>query len=340
MITIPGLSEALIRTHASPDSVSRGRGYYDNGAVIDLALRGDMLQAEVEGSQYQPYRVEVSFDSGGITSASCTCPYDWGGWCKHIVAVLLTCLYEADEIETRPALETLLADLDRAQLQGLLIGLSRRSPDIADAIERQVALLRLASAAPQAREAGATTRRTPIDQEALRRQIRAAARSAGRDHERDYYDYYDDEEDLGEELVALTEQQLAGVELPENLLDAIAHARGLTKFEARRRQMQYIGKLMREVDPEPIRERIAAYKAVSHAHTARLHLLERWRARLLEDEGALTELMSEHPHADAARIRTLVRNAARERERGQPPKSFRALFQLLNETISERQHGE
>jgi ribosome-associated protein len=147
-------------------------------------------------------------------------------------------------------------------------------------------------------------------------------------------------QDLGEELAALSDQQLAGVELPENLLDAVMHARSLTKFEARRRQMQYIGKLMRDVDPEPIRERIAAFKAASHAHTARLHLLERWRVRLLDDEDALTELMKEYPQADAARIRTLVRNTARERERGQPPKSFRALFQLLNETMSEPPDGE
>jgi len=140
-------------------------------------------------------------------------------------------------------------------------------------------------------------------------------------------------QDLGVELVELTEQQLASVELPENLFDAVMAARRITKHEARRRQMQYIGKLMRGIDPEPIRERISAFKAVSHTQTARLHLLERWRARLLEDDGALTELLNEHPHADAARLRLLMRNAARERAAGQPPKSFRALFQLLNETI-------
>jgi ribosome-associated protein len=144
-------------------------------------------------------------------------------------------------------------------------------------------------------------------------------------------------QDLGAELVELNDQQLATVDLPENLLDAVMAARGMTKFEARRRQLQYIGKLMRGIDPEPIRSRIDAYKAVSSAHTARLHALERWRLRLLEDEAALTELLREHPHADAARLRTLVRNTLREREAGQPPKSFRALFQLLNETLHDEQ---
>ena len=140
-------------------------------------------------------------------------------------------------------------------------------------------------------------------------------------------------QDLGVELVGLSDDQLASIELPENLFDAVMHARQLTKHEARRRQMQYIGKLMRHLDPEPIRERIAAYSAVSHAHTARLHMLERWRARLLEDDAVLTELLTEHPRADAARLRLLMRNAARERAAGHAPKSFRALFRLLDDII-------
>ena len=135
------------------------------------------------------------------------------------------------------------------------------------------------------------------------------------------------------ELVDLNEQQLATIDLPESLLDAVMAARRITKFEARRRQLQYIGKLMRSIDPEPIRERIDAYKAVSRTHTARLHLVERWRTRLLEDEHALTELLNEYPEADATQLRLLVRNALREREAGDPPKSFRALFRLLDETL-------
>src|SRR5690348_948455 len=110
VMPIPKLSEATIRAHASPDSFSRGRSYYDRGAVSNLTLRGARLQAEVEGSQYTPYRVSLTFDQSGVTSASCTCPYDWGGWCKHIVAVLLACLNNGDEIETRPPIDTLLAD--------------------------------------------------------------------------------------------------------------------------------------------------------------------------------------------------------------------------------------
>ena len=140
---------------------------------------------------------------------------------------------------------------------------------------------------------------------------------------------------LGAELVELNEQQLASVELPERLLEAVQEARRMTKFEAKRRQLQYIGKLMRHVDPEPIRRRIDAWKAVSREHTARLHLIESWRERLLADESAMTQLLQDYPHADAARLHLLVRSIARERESGQPPKSYRALFQLLNATITE-----
>ena len=138
---------------------------------------------------------------------------------------------------------------------------------------------------------------------------------------------------LGAELVELNDQQLASVELPERLLDAVHEARRMTKFEARRRQLQYIGKIMRDVDPEPIRSRIAAYKAISREHTTRLHLIERWRDRLLTESDALSELLREHPGADAAQLRLLVQNAARERQADQPPKSYRALFKLLNQII-------
>src|SRR5262245_51288919 len=135
MSIIPGLSEATIRSHTAPDSFSRGQSYFESGAVADLALRGNTLQGQVEGSQYTPYRINITFDQGGVTSARCTCPYDHGGWCKHIVAVLLTCLYEGEDIETRPALAELLADLDRAQLQALLVGLAEHNHEIADTIE-------------------------------------------------------------------------------------------------------------------------------------------------------------------------------------------------------------
>ncbi|MDQ2997914.1 MAG: SWIM zinc finger family protein, partial [Chloroflexota bacterium] len=180
---------------------------YDRGAVADLTLRGDLLEGAVEGSEYAPYRVRVSFDTGGITSATCSCPYDFGGWCKHIIALLLAALHDRDAIESRPPLDALLADLDRTQLQALLIGLAERDADLANAIERQVGLLQLASAAPssaaispQAHQAGASIRRSAIDQAAIRQQVRLVMRSADRDHSGDRY--YDDESDPSDQAIA------------------------------------------------------------------------------------------------------------------------------------------
>lgn len=141
-------------------------------------------------------------------------------------------------------------------------------------------------------------------------------------------------QDLGAELVALNEDQLRAMALPDNLHDAVLEAKGITKFEARRRQLQYIGKLMRTIDPEPIRARINVWRATSREHTAQLHLIERWRERLLADEDAVGELLSAYPLADAQQLRTLVRNAQRERQLDAPPKSYRALFQALREIIS------
>lgn len=170
-MAIPTFSEAAIRQQSTAQSFRRGEDYYWRGAVGSLVQRGNALQAEVEGSQYEPYRVHVTFDEGGITSADCSCPYDWGGWCKHIVATLLACLEDPDEIEVRPALDELLADLDREELQSLLLHLAA-DPYVADEIEGQIALLRSTPADSQAPETGAPPmRRTSVDPQPLRRQV-------------------------------------------------------------------------------------------------------------------------------------------------------------------------
>lgn len=142
-------------------------------------------------------------------------------------------------------------------------------------------------------------------------------------------------QDLGAQLVTLNDEQLAMIELPEALRDAVSVARRITGFEARRRQLQHIGKLMRGVDAGPIRAALEAWKARSHSHTARLKRIERWRSRLLDEPGALAELLAEHPGADAQRLRTLIRSAGREREAKRPPRSYRALYQALRALIEQ-----
>jgi ribosome-associated protein len=134
---------------------------------------------------------------------------------------------------------------------------------------------------------------------------------------------------LGASLVELSESLLGDMRLDEALLRAVLEAKRIRSHEARRRQMQYIGRLMRDVDPEPIRARIAELEGTSAQATAQHRRLEALRARLLEDDEALTEFAAAHPGADLQALRAVVRNARREAKEGKPPRAYRELFRLL-----------
>lgn len=142
-------------------------------------------------------------------------------------------------------------------------------------------------------------------------------------------------QDLGVELVELNEHQLENMQLPQPLLEAVQEARRLTKHEARRRQLQYIGRLMRGIDAAPIRTRLEQWRGQGREHTAQLHTLERWRNELLAGDPALERFLREHPGADSQTLRTLIRNARREQGAALPPKSYRELFRVLRETIAK-----
>ncbi|MFT4171178.1 MAG: ribosome biogenesis factor YjgA [Rhodocyclaceae bacterium] len=149
-------------------------------------------------------------------------------------------------------------------------------------------------------------------------------------------------QDLGAELVALPVDRFKKMDVPEALRDAILEMHRITKHEARRRQMQYIGKIMRGVDPAPLRAVLDEIKGVSAAATAHLHRLERQRERLLEDESVLTEIGDAYPDADLQRLRQLRRNAIKEREQNKPPRAFREIFQILRalEDVSAEPAGD
>lgn len=138
---------------------------------------------------------------------------------------------------------------------------------------------------------------------------------------------------LGARLVEVAPARLDGVALPDELREAVVQAHGISQFEARRRHMQYIGRLMRGVDPAPIREALAALEGNSAAAIARLHELERLRERVLADEAALGEIARMHPDADLPRLRALRRNALQEQAAGRPPRSSRELFRALRDLL-------
>ena len=139
---------------------------------------------------------------------------------------------------------------------------------------------------------------------------------------------------LGAALVELSEAHLAGMPLDEALRQAVVEARRIKSNEARRRQIQYIGRLMREVDAAPIRARLDELTGQSAQATVRHRRLEAWRERLMADDEALTEFAAGNPGADLQTLRALIRNARKEQQDGKPPRAFRELFRFLKECAS------
>jgi len=148
-----------------------------------------------------------------------------------------------------------------------------------------------------------------------------------------------DLQELGEALVALPDDRLNALPIAESLLDAVREYKRTRSHEGRRRQMQYIGKLMRRNDADPIREAVAGMQLGSAKDTLALHESERWRAELIAGDDALTRWMAEHPKTDAQQLRSLVRNARKdaalvpEKRSG---RAFRELFQFIKLSTEPR----
>lgn len=140
---------------------------------------------------------------------------------------------------------------------------------------------------------------------------------------------------LGAALVELSTAHFGSMALPEALQQAVQEARRIRSHEAKRRQVQLIGKLMRGLDPEPIRAQLAAVSGGSARERARHQRLEHWRTRLMEDDAALTEFAGEHRAADLQRLRALLRNARKEQQDGKPPRAYRELFRVIREAAGE-----
>ncbi len=134
---------------------------------------------------------------------------------------------------------------------------------------------------------------------------------------------------LGAELVELAESQLVAMQLADELREAVLEAKRIRSHEARRRQLQYIGRLMRDLDPAPIRAQLDALTGYSAQEAARHRRLEALREKLLADDEALTAYVSEHAGADLQALRTLIRNARREQKESRPPRAYRELFRVL-----------
>lgn len=142
---------------------------------------------------------------------------------------------------------------------------------------------------------------------------------------------------IGEQLVNESADRIKRTPMPENLREAILECQRIRNHEGRRRQLQYIGKIMRSLDEEAIatiNRTIESWRGLSKADTLLMHALENQREKLLADERALTEFLHKYPQADIQQLRTLIRNAKKETAANKPPKAYREIYRLLKQIMT------
>ena len=220
-MVFPNLTPAVLQHHATDNSYSRGEDYFRSGAVVSLTQRQQTLEAEVEGNEVRPYRVTIDVDGGGVTRAHCTCLYSYEGWCKHIVATLLTCIQQPETIEQRPTLTQLLAPLTLEQTQELMQRLVADRPELIESIDRYTSQL----TQPQATAAPTSLpkRKTSVDPVPFKRRAREILRSAIRD-----WEYGRDDDDIGFDMKALIADALAFAEQGDGA-NALVALQGITE---------------------------------------------------------------------------------------------------------------
>lgn len=164
------LTESIIRAGAGEQSFQRGKALYQSDALASLAIQGQTLSGECEGTSAPFYKVRVELDKGGIASADCSCPYDFGGWCKHIIALSLAYVHEPKTFVVRQEPAALLADLNREQLLSLLTKLLRQQPDLSEWVEAEIA-------SPATTGKVKAAKRRKVDTEVYRRRVRGIMHS-------------------------------------------------------------------------------------------------------------------------------------------------------------------
>lgn len=171
-MTAPKLTEAVIRAGATEKSFQRGLELYHSGAISNTAIQGQNLSGECEGNESPFYKVRVELDGGSISTATCTCPYDFGGYCKHVIALLLAYAQRPKQFAVRQELAELLSDLSREQLLALLTKLLREQPDLYEWAE---AALTLPIASGKAKPTAA--KRKQVDTAVYQRRVRGIMHS-------------------------------------------------------------------------------------------------------------------------------------------------------------------
>ena len=167
------ITESALKSLSSPESYARGYKLYQSNAVFDTFRQGDLLIGKCEGSSAPFYQIHVQLDEGGIQEASCTCPYDWGGYCKHIIALVLTYIHNPDAFIEQKNIEELLGQLDKGDLVHLITKMVDQSPDLYSWLQTAIPAVSAKSQPAQQRN----KRKTEVSKTAYKRQIQSILRS-------------------------------------------------------------------------------------------------------------------------------------------------------------------
>jgi uncharacterized Zn finger protein len=182
------LTEEIIRQRANAQSYQKGRDYYASGSIFNPSWQstpgGVALMAHCEGNSAPSYQLRAELDSGGVQIASCTCPYDRGGDCKHIVALLLTYLHRPEKFSEQKSLDELLVGLEKDALLGLINRLAQNDPDLYDEIELVLPAI-LLTAQPQTAAQSKEKRQTQVSEQAYRKQVKRILKQSR--YEEDYH---------------------------------------------------------------------------------------------------------------------------------------------------------
>jgi len=167
------LTVNILKSCSSPESFTRGHDLYQSDAVFDTFQKDDLLTGKCEGSSAPFYQIHVQLDEGGILEASCTCPYDWGGYCKHIIALMLTYMHNPDAFIKQKNINELLEQLDKDDLVHLITKMVDKNPNLYSWLQTAIPAVSAKSQPAQQRN----KRKTEVSKTAYKRQIQSILHS-------------------------------------------------------------------------------------------------------------------------------------------------------------------
>jgi len=167
------ITESALKSYSSPESFARGHELYLSDAVFDTFRQGAFLTGKCEGSSAPFYQLSVQLDEGGIQEASCTCPYDWGGYCKHIIALMLTYIHHPDAFIEQKNIKELLGQLDKDALVYLITKMIDKNSDLYSWLQNTIPATSTKSQPVQSR----SKRKTEVSKTEYKRQIQSILHS-------------------------------------------------------------------------------------------------------------------------------------------------------------------